>query len=102
MRTITLANAREELHWCRIKGAKRGETKRDEVEAMGPASASMLFPLTLLNRCKSGGSISPSNVRRFHTNQIHTAVGVAAPRVEVEVLSRSLVTVSILMRRVQM
>ena len=102
MRTVVQTDAREEPLRRRTKGAKGGETDQDEVEAMGPASASMLFPLTLLNRCKSGGSISPSNVRRFHTNQIHTAVGVAAPRVEVEVLSRSLVTVSILMRRVQM
>ena len=59
MRTITLADAREEFLRCRTKGAKGGDSKRDEVKAMGPASASMLLLLTLLNRCKSRGSVSP-------------------------------------------
>ena len=57
MRTVTLAYAREELLRRRTKGAKGGETKRDEVKAMGPASVSMLLTLTLLNRGKSRGML---------------------------------------------
>ena len=53
MRIITLADAREELLRRKTKRAKGGKTKRNEVEAMGPASASMPLALTLLNRCKS-------------------------------------------------
>ena len=59
MTTVTVADARDELLRRRIKGAEGGETERDGVEAMGPVNASMLRPLTLLNRCKSRGSISP-------------------------------------------
>ena len=55
-----LAYAREELLRSRTKGAKGGEAKWDEVKAMGPASVSMLLTLTLLNRGKSRGSVSPT------------------------------------------
>ena len=37
---------------------RRGETKRDEVEVVGTASARMLVTLTLLKRSKIGGTIS--------------------------------------------
>ena len=60
MRTIGLVDAREVLLSPGPEGAKGGETKRDEVEAVGPASASMLVPLTLLNRCKIISSVSPT------------------------------------------
>ena len=60
MRTITLADAGEELLCRMTKGANGGESKLDEVKSMGLASASMLLPLTLLNRLNSRGSVSPS------------------------------------------
>ena len=49
MRNIT--DARVELLRLRSIGAEGVESKRDEVQAMGPASASMHLILILLNRC---------------------------------------------------
>ena len=58
MRNVALTHAREELLSLGSEGAKGGETKRDDVEDLGLASASMLVPLTLLNKCKSRSSVS--------------------------------------------
>ena len=53
MRTIALEDVREELLCRKTRGAIRGESKRDEIKAMGHASVSMPLPLNLLNRSKS-------------------------------------------------
>ena len=59
-----MAYAGKELLNLRPKGAKGGETKWDEIEAVGPTSASMLVTLTLLNRCKSRGGVSLTTTGR--------------------------------------
>ena len=53
-----MAYAGKELLNLRPKGAKGGETKRDEIKVMRPASARMPVTLTLVNICKS--SVSPT------------------------------------------
>ena len=44
-----------------------GETKRDEVEAVGLASESMLVTLAMLNKWKSTSSVIPTTTGRGHT-----------------------------------
>ena len=60
MRAVAMANVGEELLGRRPKRSKGGKTKVDEIQAVGPAGASMLAKLTLLNKCVSEGNFSPS------------------------------------------
>ena len=85
VRDIKLEDAREELLGLTPKGAKGGETNREEV--VGRTSTSMLVTLALLKTCKSRGGISPSTWR--HTNQIHTTVGVTMARVKEDIRETS-------------
>ena len=64
MRHVALIHAREELLCLRPLGAKGGETKQDEIEAVGLVSASMLVTFALLNKCKSRGDVSPTTTGR--------------------------------------
>ena len=60
MRVVVLEHVGYELLIFKPKGAKRGETKWDKMQVVEPASESILLMLTLLNRCYSTGSVSPT------------------------------------------
>ena len=60
MRAVAIANVGEELHGRRPKRSNGRKLKEDEIKAVGPAGASMLAKLTLINKCMSEGNFSPS------------------------------------------